>query len=984
MSEPRILSPLLDGFALGSSMSDHHGVSSYPAMRMDSDERYIVKSISVPQSQTQLKALLLTGAYPDAEAARAYFRDLVQNIEEEAKILEKLSQQRGFIPYEAGQTEPMEDGVGFDCYLLSPYRRSLERHMKRQPMTHLSAVNMGIDLCAALVLCREAGYLYVDLKPSNIFLSGQQEYHIGDLGFMALDSLKYASLPDRYRSFWTAPEVADAYAAMNDTMDIYALGLVLYQVYNNGKLPFDSEESRQDLYRRMQAGEPMPAPEYADYEMAQIISKACAADPAERWQSPNEMGHALIMYMQRNGANDVPIGPPILDEPEPPAEAPEEIPAEVTEEEIPETTEENSVISEEIPEEEIPAGKESVEISEEEDEDDWIGRIDAILAEDAEEGEDTVSLRDVLENTDDLESEEDAPDAESLTEGTADMLSQADDLIAHEAPEPVVVPEEVALPSIEPAEEEPEEPAEEVSGEELPEEEGFPEEAEKPKKSRKVLGWILGLLIAALLGTGVYYYYNEYYLQEVTDLTVSGQRDEMTVNLASELDESKITVVCVDQYGKKLTSPVIGGTASFIGLDPDTQYTVTLEAEGLHKLTGKITAQYYTLPQTNITGFTAATGPEDGSVILSVTSEGPAVEGWTVEYSAEGVEPASISFTGSMITIPGLMPGTEYTFRLSSSSEVELTGQTELKFIASNSIYAQALAVSSAEGALTVTWNAPEGVEVAEWTVRCFNAEGYTESVTTTERSATFTSIDPAFAYNLEIVAQGMNQGTVTTVSANPIQLTKLTTAVTDSGSIAVAWECAGEAPEGGWLLVYTVEGGSEQHVVQCDGDSAVIAPAAPGSSYHLSVQAANTTTVLGGTTTVEIPEPEAFNKYNVRAEDVLVIPCAAPEKDNWVYGDITSENKRSTYALGEKAGLLLSTKAKMQNSKDNVTTVFVIRDEAGALVCISATSFVWRDFWDGGGAVLEVPQMPGEAGTYSLHVYMAGQLLTAQTIVIE
>ena len=552
LSEPRIFSPLLDGFALGSSMSDHHGVSSYPAMRMDSDERYIVKSISVPQSQTQLEALLLTGAYPDAEAARAYFRDLIQNIEEETRILEKLSQQRGFVPYEAIQTEPMEEGVGFDCYMLSPYRRSLERHLKRQPLTHLSAVNMGIDLCAALVLCREAGYLYVDLKPSNIFLSGQQEYHIGDLGFISLDSLKYASLPDRYRSFWTAPEVADAYAAMNDTMDIYALGLVLYQIYNNGKLPFGSEEDRQDLYRRMQAGEPMPAPEYADYEMGQIIAKACAADPAERWQSPNEMGHALIMYMQRNGANDVPIGPPVLEEPEFPAEEPEAPAAEEAEEAIAETAEETDISAEAC--EDAPAEEESPEISEEED--DWIERIDAILAEDTDEGEDAVSLRDVLENTDDLESEADAPDAENLTEGTADILSQADELIAHETPDPVVVPEEVELPSIEPVEEESEEPAEEISEEtaeeERPEEEELPDKPEQPKKGRKVLGWIIGLMIAALLGTGAYYCYSEYYLQEVSDLSVTGQRDEMTVSISTELDESKITVVCVDQYGKKL------------------------------------------------------------------------------------------------------------------------------------------------------------------------------------------------------------------------------------------------------------------------------------------------------------------------------------------------------------------------------------------------------------------------------------------------
>ena len=55
---------MLDGFALGGSISSHSGVNCYPAMRADSDERYIVKTISVPASQVQLEALLLTGAYP--------------------------------------------------------------------------------------------------------------------------------------------------------------------------------------------------------------------------------------------------------------------------------------------------------------------------------------------------------------------------------------------------------------------------------------------------------------------------------------------------------------------------------------------------------------------------------------------------------------------------------------------------------------------------------------------------------------------------------------------------------------------------------------------------------------------------------------------------------------------------------------------------------------------------------------------------------
>ena len=65
MSEPKCISPLLDGFAIGKLMSSHNGVRCYPALKENSDNKYIVKIISVPASQVQLDALLLTGAYTD-------------------------------------------------------------------------------------------------------------------------------------------------------------------------------------------------------------------------------------------------------------------------------------------------------------------------------------------------------------------------------------------------------------------------------------------------------------------------------------------------------------------------------------------------------------------------------------------------------------------------------------------------------------------------------------------------------------------------------------------------------------------------------------------------------------------------------------------------------------------------------------------------------------------------------------------------------
>ena len=115
MSEPRYISPMLDGFSLGQAISDHHGVVCYPAMRDDSEKRYIVKRISLPASQVQVEALLLTGVYKDADAVRAYYDELAQGIIREIQTLDTLAGQRGFVPYKDHQIVPMEQVSAMRC-----------------------------------------------------------------------------------------------------------------------------------------------------------------------------------------------------------------------------------------------------------------------------------------------------------------------------------------------------------------------------------------------------------------------------------------------------------------------------------------------------------------------------------------------------------------------------------------------------------------------------------------------------------------------------------------------------------------------------------------------------------------------------------------------------------------------------------------------------------------------------------------------------
>ena len=715
MSEPKLISPMLDNFEMGGPISDHDGVRCCPAMRKNSDEKYIVKIISVPASQTKLDALLLTGAYPDKNAALAYFKELADGIIDEKKVLDSLSQLEGFIPFEDCQIVPMDDATGYDVYLLSEYRTTLERQNARAPMTQLAAVNLGLDLCAGLAVCRRSGYMCVDLKPSNIFVVGDKEYRIGDLGFVRLNSLKYESLPDKYRSSYTAPELEDAFAALNDTIDIYAVGLILYQVFNGGALPFSGKNA---------PGEKFEAPAYADEEMAQIILKACDPDPSERWQDPVEMGQAIVSYMQKNSVNETPLTAEFfapeneeileddftektaedeileegtvenvdsedLSEVETVSEAADEEPVSTIVDAPDDVTDEQLVEAAVMIPEEEPAAEETFEEQ----------SIDAETNEPEETADSNVEAQD--EEYDNLSFLDDAElvlaevgdDYSGVTDEVSEMLGQIDELTAHQVPDPVVAPEPIEIKLPDPIVMEEEEPAEEpdVSDDEETadsaeniedasvsedssetEDEEIPEEEMPyvPKKKRTGLIWGIVLAVVLALAVGAYFFYTQYYLQPIHSLELSGTEDMLQVQLTADIDESMLTVVCADSHGNKVSAPVAGGTAVFSGLAADTAYTVSVEVDGFHELTGVTSKVYSTPVQTKIAQTSVVTGSESGSVILSFTVEGPDSNQWNVIYNAEGEAERVTAFPAHMVTLAGLTVGKEYTFRLEPADDI--------------------------------------------------------------------------------------------------------------------------------------------------------------------------------------------------------------------------------------------------------------------------------------------------------------------------
>ena len=1005
MSEPRYISPMLDGFSLGQAISDHSGVECYPAMRNDSEKRYIVKKISLPASQVQVEALLLTGVYKDEDAVGAYYKELAELVREEVRILDQLAGQRGFVPFQSCQIEPMETGVGYEVHLLSRYRKSLERYTLRNPMTHLGALNLGIDLCAALAVSREAGWLFVDLKPENIYLFNDQEYRIGDLGFVALDSLEYASLPDRYRSLYTAPEVADAYSHLNATMDTYALGLVLYQIYNEGKLPFADLDERKAWLEKLTAGESIAAPSCADEEMAQLICKAIALDPDDRWQTPAEMGHALISYMQRNGADDIPIVPAAVEEEEPAAEE-EESEAEITEEtaeaveesaEEPVSDEETGDAAAEEPAEETEEEPQEEAPAEETEEPgaDWIDLMDAFLAEEEEEPEaadpEEPTLRELLSDTEEMTAEAEAVTEEELSDEAADILTAANELIDHEAPAPVVVPEPVDLPMPEPlfVEEPVEEPTEEVEAETAEEtaEPETPTVAAEPAKNKgfakKLLKTAAAIIVAAALAFAGWYFYENYYLQTIDSMEYVGSATQVTVSVSTSMDQNKLTVICKDTYGNAVSNILDNGTVTFSDLVPGTQYIITLEPTGFHKLLGTTYITYSTPAETRIMHLTAVTGQEAGSAIISFGVEGLDGDEWTLTCETADQEPLVIPFTGHAVTVNNLTVGTEYTFTLSTEDDVLLVGENVITHTASDLVQAQDLALSEyRDGTLTMTWNAPEGVTVDRWIVRCYDNAGYDQLQEVEGTTAAFTGVTEGSKYLIEVTAANMTLCTRTEVTADSNNITGFA-ATQDGSAISLSWTYGGPVPEDGWQILWSADGGEDQMLTATE-NQAVLSPVAPGTVYTFTIAAPEGSSIQSATCTLETPAPSAFSANKLDSESIIVEMFDVPSKSGWGYGTLQRAREQDTFAPGGALALLYTVTKPYNFDSSKFETVFVIRDSEGHLVSASSRTRTWDDMWDNGYCTETVSNLPTAPGSYTLTIVIANGTLAELPFTIK
>jgi serine/threonine protein kinase len=280
-----------------------------------------IKVIHIPQDDSELRDLRHSGM--DYQSICGFYRDIKEGLWNEISVMETLRTAANIVSIDDYKEVPSEDGIGWTMYIRMEKLTSLNQYQDRHVMTVFDIVKLGIDICSALVCCEKENIIHRDIKPDNIFVNKYGDFKLGDFGIARHMEKTQSVFSQKGTYQYMAPEVYYG-KPYNQTVDMYSLGIVLYKMLNDGRLPFTPaapkplrpDDNERAMAERMQ-GKELPTPsvlamfEKADMDMegtdsdslsrfVDIILRACCYQPENRYPSASAMAVELKRWMIRN------------------------------------------------------------------------------------------------------------------------------------------------------------------------------------------------------------------------------------------------------------------------------------------------------------------------------------------------------------------------------------------------------------------------------------------------------------------------------------------------------------------------------------------------------------------------------------------------------------------------------------------------------------------------------------------------------------
>nr|MBR9812108.1 protein kinase [bacterium] len=205
--------------------------------------------------------------------------------EAEARSMAKLNHDNLIGIYDFGEA----DGMPYIVMELVA-GKSLYHSSYGKAIDETTAVELVIGICRGLAHAHEANIIHRDIKPANILLDPNAKPKIGDFGLAAAsDSEHSEDGPIFGTPGYVAPEILSNPKAIGVQSDIYAVGVILYELLT-GKLPEEPASPPSSIAK-------------CDRRLDPIFKKATRRNPALRFQSADEMADDLEKVLPNIGAS---------------------------------------------------------------------------------------------------------------------------------------------------------------------------------------------------------------------------------------------------------------------------------------------------------------------------------------------------------------------------------------------------------------------------------------------------------------------------------------------------------------------------------------------------------------------------------------------------------------------------------------------------------------------------------------------------------